>query len=423
VVNAKAMGPMKVTTKYASIEGAAPVAQAPRSAALHAVDMADGVEHTPHVAVRSSAAAAQPIVHPQAWHAPPADNDAQPDGLLLRAEFLRMVQREKRRTDRSHSALSLAVLVVDANGGTTVQQMLEKISTMVRETDYVTATDDHCIAVLLPDTGDAGLRSFLDKVALTRNVQTIEVAGATYPDAEFDRLVTERLGTPRSRHPVDADEFVAVRSQGYPLKRALDVVAALVALTVLSPLMLVVALAIKLTSPGPVIFRQSRVGQGGAPFVMYKFRSMRADMDDRVHREFVAKLIDGGKPAADASAQAGAFKLKADPRITAIGRFIRKTSIDELPQFYNVLKGEMSLVGPRPPVPYEAERYQTWHQRRVLELKPGLTGIWQVEGRSRVSFDEMVRMDLRYLRHCSLRFDLLILLKTVAVVVTCEGAQ
>jgi lipopolysaccharide/colanic/teichoic acid biosynthesis glycosyltransferase len=416
VVNAKAMDPMKVTTKYASIEGATPVAALPRGGALHAVDGADGVGHAPH-------AAAPSIVHPQAWHAPPADNDAQPDGLLLRAEFLRMVQREKRRTDRSHSALSLAVLVVDAIGGTTVQQMLEKVSTIVRETDYITATDDQCIAVLLPDTGDAGLRSFLDKVALARNVQTSKVAGATYPDAEFDRLVTERLGTPRSRHPVDADEFVAVRSQGYPLKRALDVAAALVALIVLSPLILVVALAIKLTSPGPVIFRQSRVGQGGAPFMMYKFRSMRSDIDDRLHREFVAKLIDGGKTTAGALEQAGGFKLKADPRITTIGRFIRKSSIDELPQFFNVLKGEMSLVGPRPPVPYEAEHYKSWHRRRVLELKPGLTGIWQVEGRSRVSFDEMVRMDLRYLRLCSLRFDLGILLRTVVVVLTCQGAR
>jgi lipopolysaccharide/colanic/teichoic acid biosynthesis glycosyltransferase len=236
-------------------------------------------------------------------------------------------------------------------------------------------------------------------------------------------LVAERLGTPRSRHPVDADDIVAARFHGYPLKRALDVVAALVALTVLSPLMLVVALAIKLTSPGPVIFCQSRVGKGGTPFKMYKFRSMRTDMDDRAHREFVAKLIDGGRPAADASAQAGAFKMKADPRITAVGRFIRKTSIDELPQFYNVLQGQMSLVGPRPPVAYEAERYKSWHLRRVLELKPGLTGIWQVEGRSRVSFDDMVRMDLRYLRLCSLKFDLSILLRTVAVVLTCEGAR
>ena len=411
---------MKVTTKYARIDGSAPLAALPRSTALHAVDLPGEIERAPHGATHAATAS---MVQPQGWHAPLADNDSQPDGMLSRAAFLRTVQREKRRTDRSHSALSLALLDVRVDKARALEETLDTLAVMVRETDSLATLDEHCIAVLLPDTGEAGLRSFLDKVALARNGRTIDVAGATYPDSEFDRLVTERLGTPRSRQPVDADEFDAVGSRGYPLKRALDVVAALVALTVLSPLMLVVALAIKLTSPGPVIFRQSRLGQGGAPFMMYKFRSMRTDMDDRVHREFVAKLIDGGKPAADASAQAGTFKLKADPRVTAIGRFIRKTSIDELPQFYNMLKGEMSLVGPRPPVPYEAERYQSWHLRRVLELKPGLTGIWQVHGRSRVSFDEMVRMDLRYLRHCSLRFDIGILLRTVIVVLSCDGAR
>lgn len=415
---------MKVTTKYASIEGSAPLAALPRSAALHAVDLPGEIERTPHGAAHSATAStAQSIAHPQGWHAPLADNDSQPDGMLSRAAFLRTVQREKRRTDRSHSALSLALVEVRVDKARALEETLDKLAAMVRETDSLATLDENCIAVLLPDTGETGLRCFLDKVALACNGRTIEVAGATYPDAEFDRLVTERLGTPRSRQPVDAVEFVAVRSHGYPLKRALDVVAALIALAVLSPLMLLVALAIKLTSPGPVIFRQSRVGQGGAPFMMYKFRSMRTDMDDRVHREFVAKLIDGKKPAVGASAQVEAFKLKADPRITAIGRFIRKTSIDELPQFFNVLKGEMSLVGPRPPVPYEADHYMSWHRRRVLELKPGLTGIWQVEGRSRVSFDEMVRMDLRYLRLCSLKFDLDILLRTVAVVLTCEGAR
>jgi lipopolysaccharide/colanic/teichoic acid biosynthesis glycosyltransferase len=423
VVNAKAMGPMKVTTKYASIEDAAPVAAVPRSVALHAVDVADGALHAPHSAAHSSAAAAQSTAHPQSWHAPPADNDAQPDGLLSRAEFLRMVQREKRRTDRSHSALSLAVLTVDANGGSTLQDMLEKVSTMVRETDYVTATDDQCIGVLLPDTGEAGLRSFVDKVALSRDGKGAHTSGATYPDSAFDRLVAERLGTQRSRHAADADEPSPVRSHGYPGKRSLDVLGALVALILLSPVMLIAALIIKLTSPGPVIFRQTRVGQGGAPFVMYKFRSMRTDMDDRAHRDFVASLIEGKVPTPGNGTTAGQFKMKADPRVTAIGRFIRKTSIDELPQFYNVLKGDMSLVGPRPPVPYEAEKYKAWHRRRVFEMKPGLTGIWQVEGRSRVTFDDMVRMDLRYLQHCSLRFDLAILLRTVAVVLTCEGAQ
>ena len=417
MVKAKAMDPMKVTTKYASIEGVAPVAALPRGVALHAVDGAEGAEHS------SAMSEAQSIVHPQGWHAPPADNDARPDGLLSRTEFLRMVQREKRRTDRSHSALSMAMLVVDPNGGSTLQHVLEKVLSMVRETDYVTATDDQCIAVLLPDTGEAGLRSFLDKVALSRDAQGTRASGATYPDASFDRLIAERLGTPRSRHAADADEPSPIRSHGYRGKRALDVLGALVALVLLSPLMLIVALLIRLTSPGPAIFRQTRVGQGGAPFTMFKFRSMRTDIDDSAHREFVASLIDGKVKPGGGSTTAAPFKIKGDPRITAIGRFIRKTSIDELPQFYNVLKGDMSLVGPRPPVQYEADKYKAWHRRRVFEMKPGLTGIWQVEGRSRVSFDDMVRMDLRYLQHCSLRFDLAILLRTVAVVLTCEGAQ
>ncbi len=402
---------MKVTTKYASFEDSAPDAALPRGIALHAVEVAGAADSAPA------------IVHPRDWHAPAADNDAHPDGLLSRAAFLRMVQREKRRTERSHSALSLAVLDIDADCQDTLDVVVERVTTMARETDYVAAMDDARIAVLLPDTGEAGLRSFFDKVVLARQVQSTAVAGATYPGADFDRLVTERLGTPRSRHAVDGGTPVPIPAHAYPLKRALDVVGALFALVLLSPLMLLVALAVKLSSPGPVIFRQTRVGQGGAPFTFYKFRSMRTDMDDRVHREFVAKLIDGKQASSNAAGAGGDFKIKADPRVTPIGRFIRKTSIDELPQFFNVLKGDMSLVGPRPPVTYEAEKYKSWHRRRVLDLKPGLTGIWQIEGRSRVSFDDMVRMDLRYLRHCSLRFDLSVLVRTVLVVLTCEGAR
>ena len=151
---------------------------------------------------------------------------------------------------------------------------------------------------------------------------------------------------------------------------------------------------------------------------------MAAGSDDRIHRAYVANLIDGKPDLRESSGEGGKqlFKLKADPRITPVGRFIRKTSIDELPQFFNVLKGEMSLVGPRPPILYEAAHYQAWHLRRLLSAKPGLTGLWQVEGRSKVSFDEMVRMDLRYIRDCSLEMDLRILAKTVKVVLRCEGA-
>jgi lipopolysaccharide/colanic/teichoic acid biosynthesis glycosyltransferase len=150
---------------------------------------------------------------------------------------------------------------------------------------------------------------------------------------------------------------------------------------------------------------------------------MRTGNDDSIHRQYVQNLIKGDN--AKVNQQTGTdplYKIKSDPRVTSVGRLIRKTSIDELPQLFNVLKGDMSLVGPRPPLPYEAENYRSWHLRRVLDIKPGITGLWQVEGRSKVSFDEMVRLDLRYIRSCSLALDLRILLKTVLVVLTCDGA-
>jgi lipopolysaccharide/colanic/teichoic acid biosynthesis glycosyltransferase len=151
---------------------------------------------------------------------------------------------------------------------------------------------------------------------------------------------------------------------------------------------------------------------------------MVVDGDDRIHREYMARLIrtgQGDAPAEDS--ESPSYKMKADPRITRIGRFIRMSSIDELPQLFNVLKGDMSMVGPRPPIPYEAAHYEPWHLQRVLSAKPGITGLWQVAGRSRVTFTEMVRMDLRYVRNCSLRFDLKLLLRTIAVVLRCEGAR
>jgi lipopolysaccharide/colanic/teichoic acid biosynthesis glycosyltransferase len=173
-----------------------------------------------------------------------------------------------------------------------------------------------------------------------------------------------------------------------------------------------------------VFFRQQRVGQFGQHFTFLKFRSMRTNNDHSVHKEFITKFI-----ASQASRQStngngeGVFKLTNDPRITAVGRFLRRTSLDELPQFLNVLGGEMSLVGPRPPIPYELAAYQTWHRRRVLEVKPGITGLWQVTGRSRVNFDEMVRLDLRYATTWSPALDFTILMRTPLAVIKGDGAM
>jgi lipopolysaccharide/colanic/teichoic acid biosynthesis glycosyltransferase len=158
--------------------------------------------------------------------------------------------------------------------------------------------------------------------------------------------------------------------------------------------------------------------------MFYKFRSMHCDADDQIHRDFVSSLIKGHHDLINQQdALDPLFKIKSDPRVTAVGRIIRQTSIDELPQLFNVLKGDMSLVGPRPPLPYEAVEYQSWHLRRILEIRPGITGLWQVEGRSKVSFDEMVRMDLRYIKNRSLVYDLKLLLKTVKVVLRQKGAK
>lgn len=203
------------------------------------------------------------------------------------------------------------------------------------------------------------------------------------------------------------------------IKRTFDTFTAIVALTLLSPLLLIVAIVIKLDSPGPVFYRQPRVGENGRLFTMFKFRSMKTGNNASVHRQHVAKLIQenlsvdqfGGK----------SLKLENDPRITWVGKIIRKTSIDELPQLINILRGEMSLVGPRPPLPYEVELYQDWHKRR-LEALPGVTGIWQIKGRNRVSFDEMVRMDIEYIETQSFWLDVKILLQTPIAVIAGIGA-
>jgi lipopolysaccharide/colanic/teichoic acid biosynthesis glycosyltransferase len=207
------------------------------------------------------------------------------------------------------------------------------------------------------------------------------------------------------------------------IKRAIDIVGSGVLLLVLSPFLLVIMALIKLTSKGPVIFKQERLGQFGARFQCLKFRTMHTNNDPRIHQEYVQQFI-AGRDGLDRSegSDKPVYKLVKDPRVTFIGGILRKTSLDELPQFWNVLRGEMSLVGPRPPVPYEFEVYDIWHRRRVLEVKPGVTGLWQVSGRSRMRFDEMVRLDLRYCRTWSIWLDLKILLATPRAVFDGDGA-
>ncbi len=213
----------------------------------------------------------------------------------------------------------------------------------------------------------------------------------------------------------------------WALKRAFDLVLSAVLLVIIAPLLLLIALTIKLTSCGPVLYRQARVGLGRRPFTFLKFRSMRVDSDSAIHQSFTTNWIYGrtgggaagpaprsvGAAASDSfGAAPGVHKITRDPRVTLVGRLLRKTSLDELPQLWNVARGDMSLVGPRPAIAYEVERYSEWHKRR-LDVLPGITGLWQVSGRNALSFDQMVRLDIEYIETWSLEQDLKILLKTV----------
>ncbi len=203
-------------------------------------------------------------------------------------------------------------------------------------------------------------------------------------------------------------------------KRISDIVIASLTLALLAPFWLLIALLIKFDSKGPVLYAQERVGMDGRIFLVYKFRTMLTDADSEIHREYQRKFIAGHAEANVGDAQKPAYKLRDDPRITRIGRLLRRLSLDEVPQLFNVLRGDMSVVGPRPPIPYEVEAYELRHRKR-LDMKPGLTGLWQVSGRNRLPFEEMVKLDLFYIENWSLLFDLKIILRTVMVMLRGDG--
>jgi lipopolysaccharide/colanic/teichoic acid biosynthesis glycosyltransferase len=302
----------------------------------------------------------------------------------------------------------------------------------IRETDVLGWHEEGAtLGVIFTETGEADTKEAVAQLIsrMTKVVEApfdaeqlrwLQVAFYTFP---------EQWGDTGSDGPARAALYESSLPERRPsgsslfLKRAIDVVGSACALVVLSPLMLAIAVGIKLTSKGPVLFRQHRVGQYGQRFEFLKFRSMTPSSDSSVHEKYMEEFIAG--KAQSANGDGGGeplYKLKNDSRVTGIGKILRRTSLDELPQFINVLKGEMSLVGPRPPIPYEVDKYDLWHRRRLLEVKPGITGLWQVSGRSKVGFDEMVRLDLQYAKTWSIGQDLKILAKTPGAVIGGDGA-
>jgi lipopolysaccharide/colanic/teichoic acid biosynthesis glycosyltransferase len=352
--------------------------------------------------------------------------------LLAEESFIRLLSLERRRAERSKRQFVLMLLHIGKalhNGKreAVLDKMVLALSRSTRETDLTGWYErDSVLGVILTEIDQAAMSAALNAVnnrvgsALRaelslRQANDIHISFHLFPE-EWD---------PEDKDsPADSSLYPDLlnddpRKTSLIVKRAMDVVGSIIALIVLSPLFALISVAIKLSSQGPIFFKQERVGQYGRRFPFLKFRSMHPNCDSRIHQDYVKRFISG---EAESARHEGAFKLTSDPRITPLGRFLRKTSLDELPQFLNVLRGEMSLVGPRPPIPYELHSYGQWHRRRLLEAKPGITGLWQVNGRSKTKFDDMVRLDLEYARTWTPWLDVKILWKTPRAVLSAEGA-
>jgi lipopolysaccharide/colanic/teichoic acid biosynthesis glycosyltransferase len=357
--------------------------------------------------------------------------------ILNEDTFNRMIAIERKRTERSKQPFLLMLLEGNRHEGSaknrgSLDGIVTALLQSIRETDIIGwykrgTTIGVLYTGLIVNSKNAVLSMILGRVS--------NALGDKLTEEEFSHVsisfhfFPDDWGDGSSGHPSNPALYPDLLSPGNErrsevlIKRAMDIVGSSLMLVLCMPVFSVIALAIKLSSKGPVLFRQQRIGQYGKHFTFLKFRSMHANNDQTVHKEFATKFI-----ASDAAQQPCAgngkslFKLTNDSRVTRVGRFLRRTSLDELPQFLNVLKGDMSLVGPRPPIPYELAAYQTWHRRRVLEVKPGITGLWQVTGRSRVNFDEMVRLDLRYATSWSPSLDFTILMRTPLAVIKGSGA-
>ncbi|HEY6943681.1 MAG TPA: sugar transferase [Candidatus Acidoferrum sp.] len=357
--------------------------------------------------------------------------------VLTEESFRSMLTLERRRAERSRKPFVLMLL----DGAAFIEekaaeQFMGRVCSVLlkssRETDLIGWYEKGVIVgVIFTEVNSEGEQPVTETLrAKVLSALQGELGGKVSSSIVVTtHLFPEKAGRGNGEHVADSRFYPDLaktntrKRASQAMKRMIDVLGSAFLLIVLSPVLAIIALAIKLTSKGPVIFRQERLGQFGSRFRCLKFRTMYVNNDPKIHQEYVQRFINGqadsghkesGKPAV--------YKIKNDSRVTPLGRFLRKTSLDEFPQFWNVLMGEMSLVGPRPSLPYEFEVYDIWHRRRVLEVKPGVTGLWQVNGRSRTSFDDMVRLDVRYSQSWSIWLDVKILFATPGAVFSGDGA-
>ncbi len=365
--------------------------------------------------------------------------DAATDADILPVPlFMRMLCLERNRAERSGRRLVL--MLVDAPSLLThsdrpgaVEKIQHALSQSTRETDIKGWYRDGAVIGVIFTEIPLAETCVVKKLSNKVSAALCGVLGAPqFSEVRLSFRVFPGPSEGDEGHGPSSDDFLSmypdlmheIESKRVPLlvKRTLDIIGSLLALLLFGPLMILIAIVVKLTSPGPVLFRQNRLGQYGKSFTFLKFRSMYVNTKPSIHEAYIKSFISNQTDAPKDGEEQKVYKIQADPRVTRAGRFLRRTSLDELPQFLNVLSGQMSLVGPRPPISYEFAAYHIWHRRRLLAVKPGITGTWQVKGRSRVKFDEMVRMDLQYARSWSLWLDLKILLQTPRAVVSGNGA-
>jgi lipopolysaccharide/colanic/teichoic acid biosynthesis glycosyltransferase len=340
--------------------------------------------------------------------------------------FNRMLCIERQRSNRTGNPFVLLILDISGlTGGndSIASEIGSAVQAGIRTTDicgwYAPSSLIGVIFTALQEIDKAAVRSAIEnkvkqallKIMPPESVETIALSFHFFPEESGKAVFT----SDDKLYP-DLKDATISRLLYRGLKRTIDVLGSIFLLALFLPLFAVFAALIKATSEGPVFFKQRRIGRFGLEFNCLKFRTMRANCDHELHRQYVQKLIQ------EKDVHQKVFKIVDDPRVTSVGKVLRKTSMDELPQFINVLLGEMSIVGPRPPIPYEIECYRSWHKRRIIEAKPGITGLWQVYGRSRTSFEDMVRLDIQYIEQQSLWLDLKLIILTPIAVFSGSGA-
>jgi lipopolysaccharide/colanic/teichoic acid biosynthesis glycosyltransferase len=359
--------------------------------------------------------------------------------VLPEEAFVSMLYLERRRAERAQKRYALLLLdVKDALHGTqklrTTEKITQTLCEITRETDIIGwYLQDQVLGIICTEIGKAEahdirvrltekFREAFERILGLEKAARVTLSFHFFPEEKESGNSDNDDSASISLYP-DLHRKAPSRKLALGVKRAIDIIGSAAALLFLAPVFLIIAILVRATSKGPVFFRQERLGQFGKKFTFLKFRSMRNDCDSKIHEEYVTKFIAGQVAGKTQNGEKVTFKIQRDPRLTPVGAFLRKTSLDELPQFWNALIGEMSLVGPRPPLEYEFKAYDVWHRRRVLEIKPGITGLWQVEGRSRTQFDDMVRLDLKYARVWSIWLDVKILVRTPGAVVSADGAH